>query len=140
MARGYPDFEGDKAGLYLKPEWASKEGLRKSLRVTAENKGYGESFSTTYTVPAGKELRINLVTGWALAANAVDADKNQGFEVWIIVSLVYVLIVAGNFGLAAPLSAPLIFDAGDVLTYSGICYANHDCYLGFTLSGYEVSV
>ena len=72
MARGYPDFEGNKVGLYLMPEWAAKEGKEWSKIVVGANKAFGTSANGSYLVPAGKTLYITQASWQSVASAAAD--------------------------------------------------------------------
>lgn len=59
MARGYPDFEGNKSGLYLKPEWAAFEAT--DWNVAGGALGFAPNVLTVIvfdTVPLGRRIYI----------------------------------------------------------------------------------
>jgi len=140
MARGYPDFEGDKSGLYLKPEWSAKEARDKNFGLTMANKASGEYVAGSYAVPAGKTLYI---TGLSFSINGTEAEDRDNNQVGEAVLLLFAglltrAILGGNGGGGIALSKPIVFEAEDVMYILLYNYANHNCGGYLTLWGYEV--
>ena len=140
MARGYPDHEGDKSGLYEKPEWAAFEGKDKNFYDVANNKASGLSVSESYVVPAGKTLYITSFSFICIAAAVADRDLNQMCYGWIhdgdLASTIW--SQGGNGGGFATFSKPLVFAAGNTVSFACTNYANHNCNLAVSANGYEV--
>lgn len=140
MARGYPDFEGGKAGLYLVAEWASFEGTEKTLHATAVDKGYWESTAIEYEVPAGKVFYCSKIACAIVASNAADGDKNQICDMSMgnLTEGVSYTEVGGNGGAIAVHPVPIAFPAGDTFAVTVRNCANHDCNIYISAEGYEI--
>ncbi len=138
MARGYPDFEGGKRGLYLIGEWAAKEGIDKNLWAAAAGKTFGQNVQLTYTVTTGKVLQVVGITYASYANAAADGDNNQICVAQLWIGASNKIQTGGNGGGQVPLRKPLEVAGGLVLNAFCINYANHttDMFIGIT--GYEV--
>ena len=140
MARGYPDFEGGKSGVYLKPEWAAKEGVDKNFtRASGVQKAWGQEDFLTYTVPAGKTLYIVQASLSVSAVFEADADNNQlaDFEVGIfgVRTLAHFAALGGG---TIVFPKPQVIEAGQVFRVNSRCRSNHKVVLVFSVTGYEV--
>ncbi len=143
MARGYPDFEGNKSGLYLKPEWAAKEGTDKTFIAGGVMASFSNYVVFNYTVPVGKVLYLNAASFSLYATAVANADHNQiGAAVIynatvpaIPVDLAY---LGGNGGGAIVFPKPVILKAGEVLVGQLVSKADHSCTGWLSVSGYEV--
>ena len=142
MARGYPDFEGGKAGLYSIADWTAKEATDKNFFSSALSKTYGQVDEESYTVPAGKTLYITQFYCYAIASNVADGDNNQICGASLYRSnpapqSTYAHL-AGNGGGAVALPKPAVFTAGETMIMAVASYANHTCNIGVGASGYEL--
>lgn len=140
MARGYPDYEGNKAGVYLKSEWAAREGRSLVLSNSADTIVRGGGISAGMAVPAGKRWVINEVGGSSVSWNAADGELNQMCFLQLAVDGVAVLQLGGNGGAYAPLSEPIELTAGQLVGVALQNMANHDSSLFVFAHGYEVDV
>ncbi len=131
MAHGYPDFEGDKSGLYLKPEWAAKEGQDKQLTGSTASLGTGYSTILSYAVPTGKVLRIT-----ELACSHIEINNSAAY-VKILSDSNELYEMVFRWSHEKSLSVPFSFAAGEVLTLQGKQYGNAPSYFA-NLVGYEV--
>ncbi len=112
MARGFPDYQGDKSGLYLKPEWAAKEGLDKNLELYEEVLAVGAQQVLQYAVPAGKVFIAISVGASSIASNLADRDIQQlGRLVYIVDGTRYIHI-GFNGGGCWNFAKPVIATAG----------------------------
>jgi len=140
MAKGYPDYEGDKSGLYLKPEWAAKEGTDKNFFVARLNVAYLGFASATYTVPAKKTLYVCGLTFSVIAVAAVDADKNQVGTGYLRNDTdgIVLLDLGGNAGNWVTFPKPIVVAAGKDFLYAVYNFANHRCHIAISVWGYEI--
>ena len=143
MARGYPDYEGGKSGLYLKPEWAAFEAIDMTFEgATPVPVSWGVSLTVSYTVPSGKTLYITDVSWWGKADAAADGDNNQIASLWILDVLdptqTNWFRSAGNGGGAASFSKPIVIPAGHRLDFVVKNEANHVCNIAVAGCGYEL--
>lgn len=140
MAHGYPDFEGDKSGLYLKPEWASKEGTDKNFDVTGLNKTWGQSASVSYTVPADKTLYI---TGYSFNARpgsdpaAIVQVLAHGY-IFNNTTSAYYGRLGGEGGASITFPVPIVIEGSEQVTFYVIAFGSVALVLGLTAWGYEV--
>lgn len=142
MARGYPDFEGQKQKVYLVPEWAAKEGTDKNFVVIPGTlAAFGDADTSDYTVPAGKTLIINDLGLSGHAAVAANAELNQIVEAQLMqfVGVAYVQreVIGGNGGGSLHLTKPRSFVAGTKVRLRVINWSNHGLDPIATMSGYE---
>jgi hypothetical protein len=140
MAHGYPDFEGDKSGLYLKPEWAAKEATDKNFQAYASNVVWGFGATVSYTVPVGKTLYITELTFRCYSFAMANADLPQHVWAFLINATAGVtpVDIGGNGGGQVVLNKPVVFTAGQLMTLEVWPGANHACNVGITAQGYEV--
>lgn len=138
MARGYPDFEGDKSGVYLTPEWAAKEGVDKTIVVSKQDAAWGEFGSTTYTVPTAKTLYLNNMSFTIHAENAADYDHSLYGVAWLVIGATTYATLGGLGGGSVTFPKPVKLVAGEVLGVLVANYSNVDCRLVVTVAGYEV--
>ena len=138
MAHGYPDYEGEKSGLYLKPEWAAKEGTDKNMSATAAAQAPGGFSQLSYTVPNGRTLYVTQFNAAIYAAVVGDAELNQMclVSLWIGASQRYQL--GANGGGLWVLSKPLTVTETKVLNLFCHNSSAHTCHLYGGMGGYEV--
>lgn len=136
----YPDYQGEKQGLYDKPAWAAVEGedisFAANFAAIAPNVGVGVNFP----VPAGRTLYINQVAFSCNANLVADNDNNQMCQVIVQSGPPWVPFISqgGNGGGQAIFSVPQVIPA--LLTFMIDLYnrANHNCDLSFVATGYLV--
>jgi len=140
MAHGYPDFEGNKAGLYSISYWAAFEGKEIVLENAGVNQAFGAALNATRTPVAPKTFYITDVSFYAGASNAADADNNQFAALLIFLPFpgTIVLALGGNGGRTEVLERPIRVVATATVTAAIYAYANHDIDMGFTVGGYEI--
>lgn len=135
----YPDFEGDKSGLYLKPEWAAKEGVDKNfLGSTDAPESRGEGVYADYSVPAGETLFVTQLSFLNRSVAAADSDNAQMCEAGLIVDDIRVIITGGNGGGAIILNKPLRVNALSIVRGYAINWANHLTQTLVAYGGYVV--
>jgi len=140
VARGYPDFEGDKSGLYLKPEWAAYEGIDKNFRATGLNKATLTWASFSYDVPAGKTLYICGASMWIRGYAVEDRDNNQigALDLQNFTTATHLVMVGGNGGCSVVLPKPLVIPGDDKFYGAFFNKSNHSCNIEGTAWGYEI--
>lgn len=143
MARGYPDFEGEKSGLYLTPEWAAKEGKDVTITDSAGNVSYSAGVTKDTVIPADT-TRFIVQASWVnRAQDAADADKDQMSQLGIAkidpAPTVNHCLIGGNGGGQANFPKPLKFATGETLRVVATNWANHDTVISFTLTGYDIT-
>jgi len=134
MARGYPDYEGDKQKVYLTPEWAALEAVDKTFIMSATVSGDSWDTLDSYLVPAGKTLYI---TSFAVASDkygihgAVRSNDGLG-------NIVPLGIAGGYVGGQISYPKPLVITGGLTMetrvfnahSANAVC---HTCVQGYEL-------
>lgn len=140
MARGYPDFEGEKSGVFLKPEWAAFEGEDKNFDGRDTNKPRNTGVAVVYLVPVGKTLYLDHLTFGIWANLAADADNNQMGHAYIYnaSTVIYHVELGGNGGGAITLLKPIVILTGQTVQIVLQNRANHNCEVYVHAGGYEV--
>ncbi len=139
MASGYPDYEGGKSGLYLKTDWAAKEGQDQFIQASGADIAPGGDVSQPYLVPTGKKFVICDATYSSFAHELADADKNQ--MVLLVIANVTVpmaIYQGGNGGGGIIASPPAIIPAGHIIVVSAYNVSGHNCDITATIGGYLV--
>lgn len=133
---GYESF----GASYLQPEWAAREGDEKLFSTTKANQSPGNSAYVEYTVPSGKVLYINYLSGDIQGYTAGDRDKNQMGYVLVYnwATGKYPFHLGGNGGCGLALPVPLVFTAGVKITFSLYNGTDHACNLRISVGGYEI--
>jgi hypothetical protein len=140
MAKGYPDYEGDKQRVYLAPEWAAKEAVDKNFLAYLASGDFGDGPNIDYTVPADKTLFITQV-GWScLAAIAANGELNQmcSLLVYNATTVTFVWDVGGNGGGSSIFNKPITVTTGQRVIIYCTNKSNHACEMYVTAGGYEV--
>jgi hypothetical protein len=134
------DIEAQSVGVYLKPDWETKEGNHKVIIVEAFDKAYGVTAYTDYAVTAGKTLYIVWLSGAGLAANAADADAMQIVygKILYVATGDTITFIGGNGGFYAQFPVPLKIAGGTAIRLAVTSYANHDSHIYAILGGYEI--
>lgn len=140
MAKGYPDFEGDKSGVYLRPEWAAKEGTDKNFYGEALNVLSDVQVSMSYLVPSGKTLYMLSYSVVLYAQTRTEGDLNQMVvgTIWgsdIAEARVY---IGGNGGASINFPKPLVLSAGVTVYFYLRNVSAHTAGVGLVAMGYEV--
>ncbi len=132
-----PDFYAGGADVILRPEWAVKTGIDKSVGASGENLAFGDVITATYGVPAGKKLTITSVTGGNYPAAAADADKPHTCIMLIafgsLIKWAIAVDTGGHFNLKRPIETP----AGTTFTINLYNEANHNTNAFMRAWGYE---
>ena len=144
MARGYPDYEGDKVGVYSIDEWAAREGYDINEYTTVNNIAINGSWDLDYIVPANRELYIVSINIGAFATVDADKDNNQMCHVTLkkILPLPIVVMASrgGNGGAGIVFRKPIRFTAGQTVQLTGHNRANHNQNMSINMQGYEVTL
>jgi len=140
MARGYPDFEGDKKGLSQEPGWAAFEATDRNFSLISANLAWEDDDTSDYVVPAGSTLYITSLTFAAYASLAADANNNQHAEVCLQNHTTFATHVSlgGNGGNSINLSKPIVIPGGQTFRLYVESKANHTIRIWATAHGYEV--
>jgi hypothetical protein len=131
-------LNAQSVGVYLQPDWASKEGNAKFLEAGDSLLGYGGTVTCEYTVPVGKVLYVTNLSGACFASNEADGDKNQHFIGWITIDAMTAGDIGGNGGFAVPFTTPLKATAGQVAKGWISSAANHLVDLWINIVAFEV--
>lgn len=136
----YPDYQGEKAGVYLEPEWAAREGRDRLFTMLALNQTFGMFAGVTYIVPVGRTLYITYISVYCGATNAADADNNQMVHLVIFTPdvLTRAIRLGGNGGFSMVLIQPLVIQAGVFVSPRIYARANHAVDMSFSVGGYEI--
>ena len=136
----YPDYQGEKAGLYPQPGWSAEEGTDINLRAFAAGRTWGQFASVAYAVPAGQTLYLVDFTWESVVVTDTDYDH-------FLYSTLHVedLIVPTSFldrggvgGGGAHLSKPIVIPALHQVQVRTYNRANLTCNLTVCALGYEV--
>ena len=138
MARGYPDFEGDKSALYLKPEWSAKEGTDKNFACENNNAGWGEFAIEIYEVPTVKTLYLCGVSFQTQVLTDTDYDHFLYVQVGITIDLTTVVTLSGLGGGGLTFPKPIVVAAGEEVVLLVVNRAKLSCKVSGTMWGYEV--
>jgi len=140
MARGYPDFEGDKQAVYLQSEFAAKVGTQKTFRARGLNVAWDEYAYVDYAVPAGKTLYITWMGFEGCATLQEDADNNQvmGGDIYNHTTGVALIEQGGNGGGGLTFPTPPKIVGGDTVRYQIVPRANHNMDVYGDIGGYEI--
>jgi len=136
----YPDYQGEKVGIFPEAEWATREGFGVDIRQYTLNVAPNALIFAQHIVAGGRVLYITQF-GFSSAANLVaDADNNQICRGDIInfVTGVWYWLQGGNGGGRAVFSKSLVFLAGTTVHFRCANRANHNCDLGVYAGGYEI--
>lgn len=140
MARGFPDYEGGKSGLYLKPEWAAKEATDKSFSGSGTNKAAGVGIEALYAVTAGKKLYVVSIGVTSYAYAVANAELNQMVLGFVLNDTLGTILgaIGGNGGAFAQYNKVLVIDGGQTVSLSALNASGHACNLGLSVQAYEV--
>jgi len=134
------DIEAQSVGVYLQPDWQTKEGNDKSFAATSAILAPNGNYVSDYVVAGGGDLYITHLSFAIYASAAEDFDKqHDGFIVFshMVAGGVRVTIGANSgFGLA--LNRPLLIPAGATYRMYGTNKSNHNCYMALSSGGYQV--
>jgi len=138
MTRGYPDYEGGKSGVYLKPEWATVEGITKTIYGLAMNVAPGDYALVSYTIPTGKRLFITQASCAVKAYDVEDRDNLSNHKMDVVVDSDVYWTQGGQGGLGMVLTQPIRAEAGSLAKLFTFNYSNHYLNIWESLVGYEV--
>lgn len=128
-----------KIGMYAEAEWASKLGDDRRFKSSWDNKASGESTYIEHSVPTGKVLYINALSGVSYAYADADKDLNQFCVVQLLRGASVEEEVGGNGGVGFPFGTPVSFVAGEKMRAEIYNFANHNTNLRVTALGHEVN-
>ncbi|GAH49069.1 unnamed protein product [marine sediment metagenome] len=140
MARGYPDFEGDKSSIYSEASWAAKEANDKNFISWLANQATFGNTDIAYVVPAGKTLYITQISFMCHAFLAANCDLNQFCWAFIQESIggAFKYYQGGNGGGGQTFTKPLVFIAGQALLGRIQNATNHNATIAISIGGYEL--
>jgi len=136
----YPDFEGQKSGIYSIADWAAHEGKEKFFEVTDSPVLPWNAMVLDYAVPAGKKLYI-LGGSWGTFAAAV-ANYDHFLWIWVNIydlttgnkNVMQVSLGGGNI----VLKVPAIIPANHTLRLFAQNMSNVGVWLAMNAWGYEL--
>lgn len=134
----YPDFEGQKSGLYDIPHWAAKEATDKNFLLTANSKSGHQAGEITYVVPAGKTLYICGISSAIGADTASDYDHHLVIALSIKSGTTVLGVQGGNGGCGIGFSKPYAISAGSTFTLRAYNYSDITVNMTATAWGYEI--
>jgi hypothetical protein len=106
----YPDYEGEKSGVYSFELWAAKKGLGRGDWNSASVDDSTWTAVLTYTVPTGKELYVCGFGGNIEAENGLIGSLSVG-----IISFLAKAVSGGYMGFFSPLPVPILVGAGNTV-------------------------
>lgn len=127
------DIEAQSIGVYMQPDWNTKEGDSKAWSLTATIREPGEYVTVTYEVPTGKTLYITDSMCCSYTTNATHADKPHIVE---MNQTGYYL--GGNGGCHLAFKTPLKINAGSSMTFYAYNRAAHNAFIYASIRGYEI--
>lgn len=126
-------------GVYLQPEWASKEGKEKGWLYSGSQKPPAGTVEGEYVVNAGKTLFITSIQASCHAYMAADGDKLHSFRAYVHDSADnFDLMFGGVGGGSVDLGKSLRVDGGGSVYATVTNTSNHDCNLSVSWQGYEI--
>lgn len=134
------NFKTQGVGVYLQPEWAAKLGIAKYVVAEEGDVGWAGTCRADYTVPAGKQLYINHMSGYNMAFVEANGGKNQLCMGWLVIAGVSFAVVGGNGGFTISLPTPALATAGQLVRAGIRNYAGHNTSVGISFYGYEINV
>lgn len=140
MAHGYPDFEGNKQGLYLAAAWAAKEAKSVTFGFDHTIIVDGAFTSWAHVVAAGKTLYI---VSLAFGAHGVaDDDKEVPQHVVVFLSSPainnYITGLGGEGGGGLSFDTPIIIASGVTVWVVLENFSGHQCQVMAKAHGYEI--
>lgn len=132
------DITAQTVGIYLIPDWATKEGNSKVLHGGNIDVVRGSGATVNYTVPAGKTLYVNYLVAANWAYHSADGDSNQMCIALLAIDGAVKVYIGGNGGVGVPLTTPFRVDAGEELGATVQNWANHNTCVDVTVMGYEI--
>ena len=131
------DIHAQSVGVYLQPEWATKEGQQKVFFKTGSTAAGGYQV-LNYTVITGKTLYLTFVSFCIEPSATADGDKPQMGEVRIIDDGTDIFRIGGNGGGGLALPTPLKCASASFMEFQVYNNSNHVCYVTLTIGGYEI--
>lgn len=134
------NFKEQEVGVFLKPDWETKEGHQVPLVGDAFDQARGGAVQKVYTVTTGKTLYITHFSGAMVATDAADGDKNQicyGY-IWNKTDDKMFAYIGGNGGFTTSFPAPIKIPAGKEVRFILYNYSNHTCTCRVSAEGYEI--
>lgn len=127
-------------GLYLQPEWASRQGTSVIIRSSNLGCAWSESTNETYTVPIGKAFFVTLVSYDCWPSVVGDSDKvhTLQFQINSDIPSVVQLSASATPGDTIVFSQPLKYVYGQTVTMTIWNYSSHDLDITFTVRGYLI--
>lgn len=110
MARGYPDFEGNKSGLYSKAEWAAFEGSDRNITGTSLVLPAAATALISYTPPATQTFYIS-----HFGCNLISGAGNVALYIQESPIIVYLAVAGGAQGCFASLNKPIVVAGGQMV-------------------------
>lgn len=140
MPRGYPDWEGDKSGLYTEAVWASHEGESVTFGFDHNIIADGAFVSAQHAVAPGKALYITTVTFGAHGVVADDREVPQHIMVFLASPTInqYLTGQGGEGGGSLLLETPIVIPAGVTVWVIIENHAGHQCEVAAVVHGYEI--
>lgn len=134
------DIEAQSVGVYLQPEWASKEGQSKTLIAIGVNKTWGGTTSVPYT-PSGVTLYITDLTAYIYSSSPADAAKKGVITAWIATGALPGTkhsYIGGIGGFSHTFSNPIRITDGTLVTLRAITYTEVNADFTVIARGYEI--
>lgn len=138
MARGYPDYEGEKSKLFTVADWAAIEATDKNVSGLSAAKAWGQTHDINYTVPAGTTTYVCVVSIAAFAQLIADADLHQTVRGALYLDAIVVLELGGDGGQVISLAKPIAGTVGVVIKLRIWNYSAHSSFLSGVWNGYEL--
>ncbi|GAI34089.1 unnamed protein product [marine sediment metagenome] len=125
------------AGVYLQPEWATKEGQDKNFYFHKDDATTGIWATGSYRAPVGKTLYITSIQAGSRARFPADRDLPQHLTGYVYTSDFNVHF-GGNGGAVLNFTNPLRVDAEVLVVFYVYNQSNHECAISLTAQGYEI--
>lgn len=140
MARGYPDFEGAKSGLYLMPEWAAKEATDKNFYGFAVNQPGGQSVLVEYTVPADKTLYITQMSAatFPSAGTNIELVSISDMRIYDATALQNLWVQGISVGGGIVFPKPIVCPSAHLIQMRNFNWSANNKDLFIVVGGYEI--
>lgn len=136
----YPDWSPIAVDVQLRPEWATRIGIDKTIGCDHNILNIGDNILVEYIPAAGKVFYITDLSFGVAGYEASDRDNNQFGVVWLASPTInqYIFGFGGNGGGSHSFNAPVSILGGVPVWVIVENRCNHSAEVTAKMRGYEV--